>query len=121
MRACRDTRGDGEVGTGAGVEGKSVRSMSARAVSAADDVELSRAGNVVGDFDGVSPRCNGASSRRRVRLERNRGVGSAVGLAGAWYIERTGGVVKEVCGVRLRFALEPTDAVSGSSGSLAVV
>jgi hypothetical protein len=112
MRACREMRG-------VGVEGKRVRRVSERADSAVEDVDLSKAGNVVGVLGGSACRCSGGSRRSRVRLERRRGVG----FAEARYMDRTVGVsaAKDDWGVRFRSALDSTEDVSGRSDSFALV
>jgi hypothetical protein len=102
-----------------GLEGKRTRSVSARAVRAAEDVSLSIAGKVLVDLGGDVCCCSGASRRRRVRLDRKRGTAFVV-CDLSRYVERTGGVVKDDCGVRLRSAVESSEALSGSSVSLAV-
>lgn len=68
--------------------------------------------------------CRGESTRRRVRLDRRRGVGCPVGVGG---IDCTGGAgagagaaVKDACGVRLKSVSESIETVRGTSGSLAL-
>lgn len=56
MRACSVASCGGFEGSGRVFEGKRTRSVSARADRAAEDVVLSKAGNVVGDFVGAACR-----------------------------------------------------------------
>ena len=73
--------------------------------------------------------CRGESTRRRVRLDRRRGVGCPVGVgdvdctgdAGADVVAGgAGAAAKDACGVRLKSVSESVETVRGISGSLAL-